>query len=80
MEKENQPPKHGLDICLYHFLDSQFIFYFNTRQGYLYSSTVDYLTKLQPALSYTWVLMTIGWLLPNMVIAISHASLAIQYR
>ena len=49
-------------------------------QGYLYSSTVDYLTTLQPSLSYTWLLVTIGWLLPNIIIIISHATVVIEYR
>ena len=49
-------------------------------EGYLYSSTVDYLTTLQPSLCYTWLLMTIGWLLPNIIIIISHATVVIEYR
>ena len=49
-------------------------------EGYLYSSTVDYLSTAQPSLSYTWLLMTIGWLLPNIIIIISHATVVIEYR
>ena len=49
-------------------------------QGYLYSSSIDYLTTLQPGLSYTWLLMAIGWLLPNMLIIMSHATVIATYR
>ena len=52
-------------------------FYF---QGYLYSSTVDYLSTSQPALSYTWLLMAVGWLLPNIIILMAHGSLIVNYR
>jgi hypothetical protein len=49
-------------------------------QGYLYSSSIDYLTTLQPGLSYTWLLMTIGWLLPTILIILSHATVVATYR
>ena len=49
-------------------------------QGYLYSSTIDYLTTLKPALSYTWLLMAIGWILPMMLIILSHATVVWVYR
>ena len=49
-------------------------------EGYLYSSTVDYMTTLQPALSYIWLLMAIGWILPNVLIVMSHATVIWVYR
>ena len=52
----------------------------HSLQGYLYSSTVDYLTTLQPDLSYTWLLMLLGWLLPNVLIIMSHATVVWVYR
>ena len=65
-------PNNNSDIFLYTIPYS--------TKGYLYSSTVDYLTTLQPSLCYTWLLMTIGWLLPNIIIIISHATVVIEYR
>ena len=49
-------------------------------EGYLYSSTVDYLSTSLTDLSYTWMLMTMGWVLPNLLIMVSHASTVTIYR
>ena len=49
-------------------------------EGYLYSSIVDYPTTLQPALSYIWLLMAVGWILPNVLIVMSHATIIWVYR
>ena len=65
-------PNNNSDIFLYTIPYS--------TKGYLYSSTVDYLTTLQPSLCYTWLLITIGWLLPNILIIIFQATVVIEYR
>ena len=49
-------------------------------QGYLMSSTVDYLDSSQPGLSYTWLLMVLLWLLPNSAIFFSHGLVVYLYR
>ena len=49
-------------------------------EGYLYSSTVDFLSTSQTDLVYTWVLLVIGYLLPNLLILLSHLAIIIIYR
>ena len=41
---------------------------------------MDYLSTSLPDLAYTWVLMTIGWVLPNLLIMVSHTTVIRSYR
>ena len=49
-------------------------------QGYLLSSTVDYLDTTQPGLAYTWILMAFAWIFPNSAIFCSHGIVVHLYR
>ena len=49
-------------------------------QGYLYSSTVDFLAEDPASLSYTWLLMITGFILPNIFIISSHVFVCHIYR
>ena len=49
-------------------------------QGYLYTSTVDYLTQDPAHISYIWILMVSGWMLPNIVMVTFHAMVIIAFR
>ena len=51
-----------------------------TDQGYLVSSTIDYLSPGPGPLSYTWVLAIIGWLGPTMVMVHSHVIINNHHR
>ena len=52
----------------------------NSSQGYLYSSTVDFLAVDPVSLSYTWVLMLSGFIFPNIFIISSHLFVCNIYR
>ena len=49
-------------------------------QGYLYTSTVDYLTQDPAHISFIWILMVTGWMLPNIVMVTFHAMVIIAFR
>ena len=49
-------------------------------EGYLYSSTVDFLSTSQTDLAYTWTLLVIGYVVPNLLILLSHLAIIIIYR
>ena len=49
-------------------------------QGYLVSSTIDYLSQAMGPLSYTWVLAIIGWLGPTLVMVYSHIIINNHHR
>ena len=49
-------------------------------QGYLLSSTVDFLAVDSWSLSYIWLLMVVGWFLPNLLILSSHVIVILTYR
>ena len=51
-----------------------------SSQGYLYSSTVDFLAEDPMSLSYTWVLMLSGFIIPNIFIISSHIFVCNIYR
>ena len=54
--------------------------YLCVHQGYLYTSTVDYLTQDPAHISYIWILMVSGWMLPNIVMVTFHAMVIIAFR
>ena len=54
--------------------------YLSVSQGYLYTSTVDYLTQDPAHISYIWILMVSGWMLPNIVMVTFHAMVIIAFR
>ena len=49
-------------------------------EGYLYSSTVDFLAEDPLSLSYTWTLMLSGFIIPNILIISSHIFVCSLYR
>ena len=49
-------------------------------EGYLYSSTVDFLATSETDMIYTWTLMVIGYIVPNLLILLSHLSIILAYR
>ena len=49
-------------------------------EGYLYSSTVDFLATSQTDMIYTWTLLVIGYILPNILILLSHLTIIHIYR
>ena len=54
--------------------------YLCVSQGYLYTSTVDYLTQDPAHISFIWILMVTGWMLPNIVMVTFHAMVIIAFR
>ena len=53
---------------------------FKLSQGWLVSSTIDYLSSDSGSLSFTWVLATIGWLGPTLVMVYSHVIINNHHR
>ena len=49
-------------------------------EGYLYSSTVDYTATSPTDRLYTWSLLALGYILPNILILLSHLSILGLYR
>ena len=49
-------------------------------EGYLYSSTVDFLAASETDMIYTWTLLVIGYILPHILILLSHLVIIIIYR
>jgi len=49
-------------------------------EGYLYSSSIDYLALDEASVSYTWILLVVGWLTPNFIILSSHALVICLYK
>ena len=50
-------------------------------QGYLYSSSIDYLTRDDAAsTAYCWLLLLLAWGLPNILILASHIIIVTIYR
>ena len=49
-------------------------------EGYLYSSTVDFLATSETDMIYTWTLLVIGYILPNIFILLSHLTVILIYR
>ena len=49
-------------------------------EGYLYSSSIDYLDPAPSATSYTWTLLGVGWVLPNLALASSHTLIICLYK
>ena len=49
-------------------------------EGYLYSSTVDYTASTQQGRLYTWSLLSLGYVLPNILIILSHLTILGLYR
>ena len=49
-------------------------------EGYLYSSTVDFTATSQEDRLYLWTLLAMGYILPNIIIVISHLSIIGLYR
>ena len=49
-------------------------------EGYLYSSTVDYTATSPPDRLYTWTLLVLGYILPNLLILLSHLTILGLYR
>ena len=43
-----------------------------TYEGYLYSSTIDYLSQDKFHIMFNWLLFSIAWLAPSLVILYSH--------
>ena len=49
-------------------------------EGYLFSSTVDFLATSEFDMIYTWTLLVIGYIVPNLLILLSHLSIILVYR
>ena len=49
-------------------------------EGYLYTSTVDFLATSETDMIYTWTLLVIGYILPNILILLSHLTILLLYR
>ena len=49
-------------------------------EGYLYSSTVDFMASSKKDMIYTWTLLVIGYILPNILILLSHLTIILIYR
>ena len=49
-------------------------------QGYIYSSTVDYLSKQQTDQLYIWILLVVGWVLPNTAMLFFHFLVITSFR
>ena len=49
-------------------------------EGYLYSSTVDFLATSDTDMLYTWTLLLIGYIIPNIFIFLSHLTIITIYR
>ena len=49
-------------------------------EGYLYSSTVDFTASSYTDMLYIWTLLTIGYILPNIIIILSHLTIVSLYR
>ena len=49
-------------------------------EGYLYTSTVDFLATSETDMIYTWTLLVIGYILPNILILLSHLAIILIYR
>ena len=49
--------------------------YFPACQGYLFSSTVDYLSKDRSSQQFIWLLLAVGWVGPSCATIYSHGSI-----
>ena len=49
-------------------------------QGYLMTSTVDYMATDPHSLLFCWILLILGYVLPNVTIFFSHISINSLYR
>ena len=49
-------------------------------EGYLYTSTVDFLAASETDMIYTWTLLVIGYIIPNILILLSHLAIVLIYR
>ena len=49
-------------------------------EGYLYTSTVDFLATSETDMIYTWTLLVIGYIVPNILILLSHLAIITTYR
>ena len=77
------PPLFGINRFVYevHTLSSIYISTTRHVQGYLYSSSIDYLTRDDPAsTAYCWLLLLLAWGLPNILILASHILIIAIYR
>ena len=46
----------------------------------MFSATIDYIATDDMSVSYTWILMVTGWLVPNFIIMSSHLCIIGLYR
>ena len=46
-----------------------------TYEGYLLTSTVDYLSQEMSDMTFNWMIFSIGWLAPSLVIIYSHLNI-----
>ena len=53
---------------------------FIISQGWLVSSTIDYLSSDFGSLSFTWVLAIMGWLGPTLLMVYSHVIINTHHR
>ena len=75
------PPLFGWNRYVYEVIQMLYYNYIYVRlQGYLYSSSIDYLAVDQSSVSYTWTLLVVGWLTPNVIILSSHALVICLYK
>ena len=86
------PPLLGMNRYVYevHTLSSVYIYtilctcayhHIYHAQGYLYSSSIDYLTRDDAAsTAYCWLLLLLAWGLPNILILASHIIIVTIYR
>ena len=77
------PPLFGINRFVYEVHTMSSIYISTTRrvQGYLYSSSIDYLTRDDPAsTAYCWLLLLLAWGLPNILILASHILIIAVYR
>ena len=69
---------HSLSIVVVSGWCNQVVLLFT--QGYLLSSTVDFLAEDPASLSFIWLLMVVSYIIPNIIIFISHSVVIIAYR
>ena len=49
-------------------------------QGYIITSTVDYLSSRHQDVTYTWMMAAVGWVCPTLIIVCSHVLILSKHR
>ena len=69
-----------INFQIFNFLNISRGYSSSLFQGYLLSSSIDFLAMDSRSLSFTWFLMLVGWILPNILILSSHVIVITSYR